>query len=91
MVQRGDPMWGHYRGPDSREMPHSLRPAEMGRILDRFHIYPKTVWPKGPRRPGVKSQPGYQSEQFEKARAEHLGSDSVTSSQPRKIIPLIKP
>ena len=47
VVQRGDPMWGHYRGPDSREMPHSLRPAEMGRILERFHIFRKRSGRRG--------------------------------------------
>jgi hypothetical protein len=90
IVQYGDPMWGHYHGPDDREKPHELRSTELASLFGRFHVYSKTVWPEGPRRPGVKSKSGYYRSQFEKAWAEHC-SDPVTPSQPRKIIPLIKP
>jgi hypothetical protein len=92
VIQRGDPMWGHYRGPNNEnKTAHPLRPAELGRLLERFHVYPRTVWPKGPRRPGVKSHPGYYWQQIEKACAENLGSDSTTSSQARKIMELANP
>jgi hypothetical protein len=66
IVQRGDPMWSHYRGPDDREKPRELTPHELAGLLARFHIYAKTVWPDGPRKPkGSKS--GYHRWQFEKA------------------------
>jgi hypothetical protein len=86
IMQRGDPMWGYYRGLDGRQTPHELRPTEMANIFARFHLYAKTVWPKGPRKPGG-SAAGYYKTQFEKPWAKHC-PDSSTSSQARKIIPL---
>ena len=90
VVRRGHPMWGHYRGLRGKEAVHELRRAEFDALLDRFHIYSKTIWPKGPRGPGVKSEAGYKIEQFEKAWAQHC-PDPVTSSQVQKIIALAKP
>jgi hypothetical protein len=66
IVQRGDPMWGYYRGLDGKQTPHELRPTEMANLFGRFFIHWKTVWPKGPRQPKG-SAPGYFSLQFEKA------------------------
>ena len=88
VVQRGHPMWGQYRGLKGRETARELRRAEFDGLLDRFHIYSKTVWPKGPRGPGIKSDAGYMIEQFEKAWAQHC--PDVTSTQVRKIIALAK-
>jgi hypothetical protein len=89
IVQRGDPMWGYYRGLDGRQTPHELRPTEMANLFGRFHIYSKTVWPKGPRKPGS-SAAGYYRTQFEKVWAKHC-TDPSTPSQARKIIPLPRP
>src|SRR5262249_47303234 len=89
LVQRGDPMWGCYRGLDGRQSPHELRPTELASLLGRFHIYAKTVWPDGPRKP-KSSAAGYYKSQFEKAWAEHC-PDPSTPSQARKIIPLPRP
>jgi hypothetical protein len=87
IVHRGDPMWGYYRGLDGRQTPHELRPAEMASLFGRFHIYSKTVWPEGPRKP-KDSAPGYYK--FEKAWARHC-PDPSPPSQARKIIPLPRP
>jgi hypothetical protein len=89
LVQRGDPMWGCYRGLDGRQSPHELRPTELASLLGRFQTYAKTVWPDGPRKP-KSSAAGYYKSQFEKAWAEHCPGPS-TRSQDRKIIPLPRP
>jgi hypothetical protein len=89
VLQRGHPMWGQYRGLKGRDTPHDLRSGEFNGLLERFHIYLKTVWPKGPRGPGVKSYPGFTIEQFEQAWAAHCPDH--TSAQVRRIIALAKP
>jgi hypothetical protein len=69
---------------------HPLRPAELGRLLERFQRFITKQSGQGPRHSGVKSQPGYYWQQIEKACVEHLGSDSDTSSQLRKVMALAK-
>jgi len=81
--------WDAWRGPNDQGKPHPLTTGEMSRLLRRFGIRARTIWPI-PRLPGNKSFSGYHRADFEQAWADHC-SENDTSTHPSKIIALAKP
>jgi hypothetical protein len=89
LVEMGDDLWGCWRGPNDQGQPHKLTGGELSRLLRRFKIYAKTVWPT-PRQPTSKSSSGYYRRQFEEVWHAYC-PENDTSTQPRRIIALAKP
>jgi hypothetical protein len=81
--------WDAWRGLNDQGKPHSLTTGELSRLLRRFGIRARTVWPI-PRLPDSKSYPGYRRADFEQAWADHC-PENDTSTHPSKIIVLAKP
>lgn len=59
-------LWSAWRGASGDQQPHKLSQAELAMLLRPFRIFPKSVWPIGPR-VGAKSGKGYTIDQFRQA------------------------
>jgi hypothetical protein len=81
--------WDDWRGPNDQGQPHKLTPGELSRLLRRFGIRAQTVWPM-PRLPNSKSFRGLYVKDIEKAWRAYC-CETDTSTQPSKIIALVKP
>jgi hypothetical protein len=73
LVRLDDGFWNEWRGQNDDRLPRKLTQGELARLLQMFHIRPRTIWPVR-RRPGDKSSRGYLRSQFEPV------SDSVVHS-----------
>jgi hypothetical protein len=82
--------WDSWRGPNDRGNPHPLTTGELGRVLSRFEIRARTIWPI-PRLPDSKSSPGYYRSDFEEAWRLHCPPENDTPTPTNKIISLAKP
>jgi hypothetical protein len=67
-------MWSAWRGARSDQQAHRLSQAELAVLLRRFRIFPKSVWPVGPR-VGAKSGKGYHRDQFLQAWRAYCSDD----------------
>jgi hypothetical protein len=87
VVETAPECWADWHGPNDYGQPHTLTPGELSRLLRRFGIIARTVWPM-PRLPDSKSTVGYYRSDFERAWRDYC--DSHTPTQPSKIIVLVK-
>ena len=81
--------WDSWRGPNDQGNSHPLTTGELSRVLRRFEIRARTIWPI-PRLPDSKSYSGYYRTDFEQAWRDHC-PENDTSTHTSKIIPLAKP
>jgi hypothetical protein len=81
-----DAMWAEWRGDRGDQPARKLSPAELSRMLRRFRITPRSVWPLGPRA-GATSAKGYYRHQFVSAWTSYCGfeDEAGTPAQPNKI------
>jgi hypothetical protein len=70
------------RGPADNQQSRRLSQGELARVLSRFGIRPKVMWPLR-RTPEAKSYRGYLRVQFERSQASYCRED-VSPSQRRK-------
>jgi Protein of unknown function (DUF3631) len=82
--------WDAWRGPNDQGKSHPLTTGELSRVLRRFKIRARTIWPI-PRLPDSKSYSGYYRADFEEAWPLHCPPENDTSTHTSKIIPLAKP
>ena len=82
--------WDAWRGPNDQGKSHPLTTGELSRVLRRFKIRARTIWPI-PRLPDSKSYSGYYRADFEEAWRLHCPPENDTSTHTSKIIPLAKP
>jgi Protein of unknown function (DUF3631) len=82
--------WDAWRGPNDQGKAHPLTTGELSRVLRRFKIRARTIWPI-PRLPDSKSYSGYYRADFEEAWRLHCPPENDTSTHTSKIIPLAKP
>ena len=82
--------WDAWRGPNDQGKSHPLTTGELSRVLRRFKIRARTIWPI-PRLPDSKSYSGYYRADFEEAWRLHCPPENDTSTHPSKIIALAKP
>jgi hypothetical protein len=75
--------WSVFRGLPRKEQqePHKLTKKELAVLLAPFGIYPRTVWPKGPRTKASKSFHGYMREWFEEKWKQYCSEDEPTPTQ----------
>ena len=78
-----DALWSEWRGIRDDDPPRRLSRVELARLLARFDIRPKSIWPV-PRRRQSKSHKGYSRPQFEDAWRSYC-STSGTAAQPDNI------
>jgi hypothetical protein len=84
-----DEEWGAWCGMNNDRAPHRLLSPELVRLLRRFHIHLKTIWPLG-RQADSKSRKGYTRDQFEAAwKAYCSPAGDGTKAQPRRAKALI--
>ena len=81
--------WDTWRGPNDQGAAHPLNSSELSRLLRRFGIRARTIWPI-PRLPNSKSFSGYHRADFEQAWADHC-PENDTPTHSSKIIALAKP
>jgi hypothetical protein len=74
-----DRPWDQYRGPDDNQPPRRLTQVDLSVLLDRFDIWPKPLWPSGPRR-GAERLRGYRKAWFEDAWAAYLDEEEAESA-----------
>jgi Protein of unknown function (DUF3631) len=82
--------WDSWRGPNDQGNPHPLTTGELSRVLRRFRIRARTIWPI-PRLPDSKSYSGFYYSDFEEAWRIHCPPENDTSTPASKIIALAKP
>ena len=82
--------WDAWRGPNDQGKSHPLATGELSRVLRRFKIRGRTIWPI-PRFPDSKSYSGYYRADFEEAWRFHCPPENDTSTHTSKIIHLAKP
>jgi hypothetical protein len=82
--------WEAWRGANDQGKPHPLTTGELSRLLRRFPIRARTIWPI-PRLPDSKSYSGYYRADFEEAWRIHCPPENDTSTPASKIIALAKP
>jgi hypothetical protein len=90
LVEHETGYWEAWRGPNDQGNPHPLTTGELSRMLRRFGIRARTIWPI-PRLPNSKSYPGYYRADFEEAWRLHCSAENDTSTRANKIIALAKP
>jgi hypothetical protein len=79
--------WNEYRGLKDDRPARKLNQNSLAEALRPFGIYPRPLWPRGPREPETKPARGYLRIQFEAAWAAYCTS---ASPQPQKVISLTK-
>jgi hypothetical protein len=72
-----DAPWNEWTGPNDDRLPRKFTQSELARMLRRFRIRPRTVWPLA-RQPGDHSSRGYYREQFEDAWRRYCSADTPT-------------
>ena len=81
--------WDAWRGLNDQGNPHALTTGELSRMLRRFGVPARTIWPI-PRLPDSKSFSGYRRADFAQPWADHC-PENDTSTHPIKIMALVKP
>jgi hypothetical protein len=85
----GDGRWAEWCGPNDDQPPRKLTAPQLARLLRRFHIRSRTVWPVQ-RHPDSRSSRGYLRSQFERAWASYCPKGDTTT-QTSKINKLRRP
>jgi hypothetical protein len=67
LVGLPDSPWGEWTGLNDTSAPHMVTPSDLGRLLRRFGITSKTLWPPGSRSAETKCDSGYHRQQFQEA------------------------
>ena len=82
--------WDAWRGPNDQGKPHPLTTGELSRLLRRFRIRARTIWPI-PRLPGSKSFRAITARTSRRRGVYHCPPETDTSTHTSKIIALAKP
>jgi hypothetical protein len=83
-----DDYFADWRGANDKGQPHELTSPELSRLLRRFEIRSRSLFPM-PRTPDCKSFRGYMRSSIEAAWRDHC-SESDTPTHSNKIIALAK-
>jgi hypothetical protein len=83
LVEVEDGIWYDYRGPNDDRPSRKLNQSELARLLRRFQIRPRTIWPAN-RQPGDRSSRGYMRSQFEQVWSAYC-SEADTPTHTMKI------